>query len=109
MLARVDTYPLCGGKNLTLGKHEERKAEARKPNEGSMPPISDFDLRASDLHNGGRGSSLPLDLARAAAVVVCLPALLGDLSHNNVNIFILFLVAAGAGGVRAGGSTRWPG
>lgn len=33
-----------------------------------------------------------LDLARAAAVVLCLPALLGDLSHNNVNIFILFLV-----------------
>jgi hypothetical protein len=37
--------------------------------------------------------SLPKDLARAAAIVLCLPALLGDLSHNNVNIFILFLVA----------------
>lgn len=34
------------------------------------------------------------DLARAAALVLCLPALLGDLSHNNVNIFILFLVVA---------------
>jgi hypothetical protein len=34
-----------------------------------------------------------LDLARAAAIVICLPALLGDLSHGNVNIFILFLVA----------------
>ncbi len=33
------------------------------------------------------------DAARAAAVLLCLPALLGDLSHNNVNIFILFLVA----------------
>jgi hypothetical protein len=34
------------------------------------------------------------DLAKAGALVLCLPALLGDLSHNNVNIFILFLVAA---------------
>ncbi len=34
------------------------------------------------------------DLAKGAAVVLCLPPLLGDLSHNNVNIFILFLVAA---------------
>jgi hypothetical protein len=33
------------------------------------------------------------DLARAAAILLCLPPLLGDLSHNNVNIFILFLVA----------------
>lgn len=32
------------------------------------------------------------DLARAAAIALCLPPLLGDLSHNNVNIFILFLV-----------------
>ncbi|MBN9120777.1 MAG: DUF2029 domain-containing protein [Planctomycetes bacterium] len=41
---------------------------------------------------GGWGVGFRLDLARAAAVVLCLPALLGDLSHNNVNIFILFLV-----------------
>jgi hypothetical protein len=41
---------------------------------------------------GGVGP-FALDLARAAAIVICLPALLGDLSHNNVNIFILFLVA----------------
>jgi hypothetical protein len=34
------------------------------------------------------------DLAFGAAIVLCLPALLGDLSHNNVNIFILFLVVA---------------
>ncbi len=38
-------------------------------------------------------SGFTRDLARAAAIVICLPALLGDLSHNNVNIFILFLVA----------------
>lgn len=33
------------------------------------------------------------DLAKAVAVLLALPPLLGDLSHNNVNIFILFLVA----------------
>jgi hypothetical protein len=42
---------------------------------------------------GDSNGALRLDLARAAALVLCLPALLGDLSHNNVNIFILFLVA----------------
>ncbi len=38
---------------------------------------------------GGLGS---WDLARAAAILLCLPSLLGDLTHGNVNIFILFLV-----------------
>src|SRR5262245_38122916 len=38
---------------------------------------------------GHAGTSLHIDLARAAAIVLCLPPLLGDLSHNNVNIFIL--------------------
>ena len=33
------------------------------------------------------------DAAKAVAILLALPALLGDLSHNNVNIFILFLVA----------------
>ena len=33
------------------------------------------------------------DLAKALAILLSLPPLLGDLSHNNVNIFILFLVA----------------
>ncbi len=32
------------------------------------------------------------DQARVAAILLCLPPLLGDLSHNNVNMFILFLV-----------------
>ncbi|WP_227255053.1 glycosyltransferase family 87 protein [Frigoriglobus tundricola] len=41
---------------------------------------------------GAGGGGLRLDLAKAAAIVLCLPPLLGDLSHNNVNIFILFLV-----------------
>jgi hypothetical protein len=34
------------------------------------------------------------DAAKALAALLALPPLLGDLSHNNVNIFILFLVAA---------------
>lgn len=36
----------------------------------------------------GRGA-----VARAIAILLALPPILGDLSHNNVNIFILFLVA----------------
>jgi alpha-1,2-mannosyltransferase len=38
------------------------------------------------------GPAIP-DAAKAAAILLALPALMGDLSHNNVNIFILFLVA----------------
>jgi hypothetical protein len=34
------------------------------------------------------------DAAKALAILLSLSPLLGDLSHNNVNIFILFLVAA---------------
>lgn len=34
------------------------------------------------------------DWAKALALLCSLPPLLGDLTHNNVNIFILFLVAA---------------
>jgi alpha-1,2-mannosyltransferase len=33
------------------------------------------------------------DTAKAVAILLALPALMGDLSHNNVNIFILFLLA----------------
>jgi hypothetical protein len=39
------------------------------------------------------GPDMP-DTAKGLAVLLSLPPLLGDLSHNNVNIFILFLVAA---------------
>ena len=35
----------------------------------------------------------PNELAKAAAILLALPAIMGDLSHNNVNIFILFLIA----------------
>lgn len=41
---------------------------------------------------GGGVGPRSRDLARATAIILCLPPLLGDLSHNNVNIFILFLV-----------------
>ena len=33
------------------------------------------------------------DAAKALAILLALPPILGDLSHNNVNIFILFLVS----------------
>ena len=50
---------------------------------------------------GGGGNQSPAPLGggvgegyKAAAILLALPAIIGDLSHNNVNIFILFLVAA---------------
>src|SRR5262245_8525964 len=43
------------------------------------------------LGRAGRWGLGP-DLARAAAVILCLPPVFGDLMHNNVNIFILFLI-----------------
>jgi len=39
------------------------------------------------------GEDVP-DGVKAAAILLALPAITGDLSHNNVNIFILFLIAA---------------
>lgn len=42
------------------------------------------------------------DLAFALAILLCLQPLLGDLSHNNVNIFILFLVAGALEAFRRG-------
>ena len=42
------------------------------------------------------------DFAKAVAILLALPPLLGDLSHNNVNIFILFLIAACLEAVRRG-------
>lgn len=38
--------------------------------------------------------ALLADGVKATAIVLALPAITGDLSHNNVNIFILFLIAA---------------
>jgi hypothetical protein len=54
---------------------------------GGCPPTS-------PSLGGPGGVGFRQDLARGAAILLCLPPLLGDLSHNNVNIFILFLVAA---------------
>jgi len=42
------------------------------------------------------------DLAFGLAILLCLQPLLGDLSHNNVNIFILFLVAGALEAFRRG-------
>ena len=38
--------------------------------------------------------ALLADGVKATTIVLALPAITGDLSHNNVNIFILFLIAA---------------
>ena len=59
------------------------------------PPCREGEKSGSpSLQGGGWGVGLfTRDLAKAAAIILCLPPLLGDLSHNNVNIFILFLVA----------------
>jgi alpha-1,2-mannosyltransferase len=40
------------------------------------------------------GDSPLADGIKATAIVLALPAVTGDLSHNNVNIFILFLIAS---------------
>ena len=45
------------------------------------------------------------DSAKALAILLALPPLFGDLSHNNVNVFILFLVAAGLEAYRRGWDT----
>jgi hypothetical protein len=39
-----------------------------------------------------RGGDVP-DAAKAVAILLALPPVLGDLSHNNVNVFVLFLIA----------------
>ena len=44
--------------------------------------------------SGGVRGKPVADGVKAAAILLALPAIMGDLSHNNVNIFILFLVAA---------------
>ena len=82
ILAAVWTFRLVAEEPTPLpeGKGEEDTAD-----------------RSSSPFPSGRGAGgvglFTRDLAKAAAVVLCLPPLLGDLSHNNVNIFILFLVA----------------
>ena len=46
-----------------------------------------------DTERGRGGREFISFPAKAVAIVLALPPLLGDLSHNNVNIFILFLIA----------------
>jgi hypothetical protein len=52
-------------------------------------------FRLTSPASGDPAAPLLSDTARAAAILLTLPAVLGDLSHNNINIFILFLIAAG--------------
>ncbi|HEX4611473.1 MAG TPA: glycosyltransferase family 87 protein [Urbifossiella sp.] len=47
-----------------------------------------------DSGSEARGGFSPSPLPFVLTVLLSLPPILGDLSHNNVNIFILFLVAA---------------
>lgn len=77
-LAAVWAFRLAGGQ---VPGHQSTRVER----EDMGTPSS------SSLTPSHPGALIPV--AQAAALVLCLPALLGDLSHNNVNIFILFLVA----------------
>lgn len=75
--------PLPAGRESELGGGSDPRDELVSANCEASSPLP-----------AGRGAqNLPRDIARAAAILLCIPALLGDLSHNNVNIFILFLVA----------------
>ncbi len=115
VLSAVWAFRLCRGQpNLSVSS-EERGKDQRQPTPPSPLPkgkgelareVSEIGTTRRDRSfspfpsgrgDGGVGSSqnaggFALDLARAVAIVLCLPPLLGDLSHNNVNIFILFLV-----------------
>jgi alpha-1,2-mannosyltransferase len=66
----------------------ETDKETRRQGDKETEPLSSSPCLLVSL-----SPCLNKDLARAVAIVLCLPPLLGDLSHNNVNIFILFLVA----------------
>jgi alpha-1,2-mannosyltransferase len=54
---------------------------------------------------GGTGEGMS-DPAKAAAILLALPPVIGDLTHNNVNLFILFLLAATLELYRSG--REWP-
>ncbi|MBP3959375.1 DUF2029 domain-containing protein [Gemmata sp. G18] len=121
VLAAVWVFRLCGGANreptppspLPKGKGELARASAvlgtaSHTSDDSFSPFPGRRGAGGEPVGGspsqeargaggvgsaqGVGKELALDVARAVAVVLCLPPLLGDLSHNNVNIFILFLV-----------------
>jgi len=91
VLACLWVFRLCAQRqptppaSLPEGRGEEEPARA---DELDGAPLSDSPLPSG---SGARGVGA-LNLARGVAVLLCLPSLLGDLSHNNVNIFILFLV-----------------
>lgn len=96
VLAAVWAFRLCRAEDNPPPNPlpEGRGSSSTAPTASDSRGFSEVTSLPLPAGRGLGGGSLPLDLARAAAVVLCLPALLGDLSHNNVNIFILFLVAA---------------
>jgi alpha-1,2-mannosyltransferase len=84
---------------LVAAREETSASGGHQPPESTSTQTEQADNSSSltssplgGLTPPARRGDLKLDLAKAAAIVLCLPALLGDLSHNNVNIFILFLV-----------------
>jgi hypothetical protein len=60
---------------------------------GRTPTVREGVDRVTHPLPDGRGSPGMPDASKALALLLSLSPLLGDLSHNNVNIFILFLVA----------------
>ncbi len=88
VLSAVWVFRLVSEREGEKGRRGEGETEA---NTGAGAPPSSAVVSPSPLHPFS--PSLKRDAAKAVAVLLCLPALLGDLSHNNVNIFILFLVA----------------
>jgi hypothetical protein len=97
VLAAVWVFRLVEGKGFGREGVKGRRGEGVKEREAETEPTGAGELPSSVSVTPSSPHpftpSLPRDLARAAAIVLCLPALLGDLSHNNVNIFILFLIA----------------
>jgi hypothetical protein len=89
ILSAVWVFRLLAEKGRRGEGEKGRGAEAEPSSGASESPVP-VSVTPSPLHPFS--PSLPRDLARATAIVLCLPAFLGDLSHNNVNLFILFLV-----------------
>ncbi len=76
-----------------LASRDQETGDREQNHESSLTPVPCSLSPEPSPVSCSLSPDFRLDLAKGAAVVLCLPALLGDLSHNNVNIFILFLVA----------------
>jgi len=90
VLATLWTFRLVSEK---AGRGERVKGRTSEEPTRRSTEASPTDLTTSPSHPFTLSPILS-DGAKAAAILLALPAITGDLSHNNVNIFILFLVAA---------------